>query len=159
MTTEEKRAELREKIEAGEKRNAERTFADTAREAADNATTFVKKHPLAALGGAVVIGLAIGAMTKPGRRLTKRGGVLAGLAADAALAYGMTMIDRAGDLARDGQDRLEDFGDSLSDTARHAKREASYLAGTTSDKTRSAARGVARKAGRAARDLRARVNH
>ena len=58
MTTEEKREELREKIEAGQKRLEERSLSDTAREAAESATEFVKRHPLATLGGAVAIGLA-----------------------------------------------------------------------------------------------------
>ncbi|WFL76982.1 hypothetical protein P7228_13430 [Altererythrobacter arenosus] len=158
MTSDAKREQLREKIEAGERRNEERSLADAAREAADSATNFVKQHPLATLGGAVVVGLAIGAMTKPGRRLTKRGGVLAGLIADAAIAYGISMIDKAGDVARDGQDRLEDLGDVLSDKARSARRDANYLAGSASDRTRSLARGASRKASRAVRDLKGRVS-
>lgn len=159
MTTEEKREELREKIEAGQKRLEERSLSDTAREAAESATEFVKRHPLATLGGAVAIGLAIGAMTKPGRRLTRRGGALASLAADAAFAYALSAIDSAGELAREGQDALEDFGGTVTDKARAARREASYLAGTASDKTRSLSRRASRKAGRTMRDLRDTITH
>lgn len=157
MTTEEKRAELREKIEAGEKRNDERAFADRAKEAAETATNFAKEHPFAVIGGAIAIGLAIGAMTKPGRRAARRGGFLASLAAEAALAYGMHAIDRAGDVARSGQDRLEDFGDSVASSARTARRETSYLAGKASDRTTTIARTASRKAGRSVRNLRSRI--
>lgn len=159
MASEARREALKEKIEAGRQRIAERDYAQSARDAAGAATNFVKEHPLATLGGAIAIGLAIGAMTKRGRRLGRRGGVVAGLLADAAIAYGVSMIDRAGDAAREGQDRLEDLGDALSDSARTARREASHLAGTASDKTRSAARRTTRKAGRAIRDLRSRATH
>lgn len=159
MTSDQKREQLREKIEAGEKRNEERSLADAAREAADTATTFAKEHPIAVVGGAVVVGLAIGAMTKPGRQLTKRGGVLAGLLTDAVIAYGISIMDKAGEVARDGQDRLEDLGDALGDTARSARREANYITGKAADRTRSAARGASRKAGRAMRGLKDRVTH
>ena len=67
-TTDTKRDELRSKIEAGERRLAERTLADDAREAAEAAADFTKKNPLVVLGGAVALGLVIGLMTKPGRR-------------------------------------------------------------------------------------------
>lgn len=159
MTSDEKRAELREKIEAGEQRQEERALADRAREAADTATDFVKAHPLATIGGAIAIGLAIGAMTKPGRRVARRGGVLATLFADAAIAYGMHAIDRAGDLAREGQDRLEDLGDSVAAGARSARRDTAYLAGKAADRTSSAARTASRKAGRTVRNLRSRISH
>lgn len=159
MANEAKREALKERIEAGRQRIAERDYAQSAKDAAEAATTFVKKHPLATLGGAIAVGLAIGAMTKRGRKLGQRGGVIAGLLADAAIAYGVQMIDQMGDIARDGQDRLEDLGDTISDKTRSAKRDASHLAGTASDKTLSAARRTRRKAGRAIRDLRSRATH
>lgn len=159
MSTDEKRAELREKIEAGEKRNEERALADRARDAAESATEFVKAHPFATLGGAIAIGLAIGAMTRPGRRVARRGGVLATLFADAALAYGMQAIDRAGDLARDGQDKLEDLGESMAAGARSARRDTAYFADKAADRTGVAARSASRKAGRTVRNLRSRITH
>ena len=72
LTDEQKREQLRAKIEAGEKRNAERSFADQAKDVADSAVEFTKKHPFVVVGGAIAIGLAIGAMTRPGRRLGRR---------------------------------------------------------------------------------------
>ncbi|MEP5939061.1 MAG: hypothetical protein ABJ239_12100 [Erythrobacter sp.] len=159
MTSDEKRDALREKIEASEKRHEARSLQIAAKETADNATAFVKKHPLATMGGAIVVGLAIGAMTKPGRRLTKRSGVFAALVTDAAIRYGIQAIDKASEVARDGQDRLEDFGDNFSDRARVAKREAAHIAGTAADKTKTATRKVSRKAGRVVRDTRNRIVH
>ena len=159
MTTDEKRAELRDKIEAGEKRHEERALSDRAKDAATTATEFVKEHPLATLGGAVVLGLAIGAMTRPGRRVARRGGVLAGLAADAAIAYGLSAFDRAGDLARNGQDRLEDIGSSVAAGARGARRDSAYAASKAADRAGTMARTAKRRAGRTVRDLKSRITH
>lgn len=71
MSTEHKRDELRAKIDAGERRIAERTLAEQAAEAAEKATEFTRQNPLTVLGGAVALGLALGLMTKPGRRAAK----------------------------------------------------------------------------------------
>ena len=118
----EKRDELRAKIEASERRLAERTIADDAKEAAGAATTYVKENPMIVLGGAIAAGLVIGMMTKPGRRaagkaasgaagaasgaakgaaksagkaVKSRGASFAALLADALVAYGVKMIDKA----------------------------------------------------------------
>lgn len=128
-TSEEPRDELRAKIEASERRMAERTMADTAQEAAGAATEYVKKNPLTVLGGAIAVGLVLGALSKPGRRAAsgaagsaasavggaassaaqgvgnaakKRGGAFASLLADALIAYGIKMIDEAIDGGADG---------------------------------------------------------
>ncbi|MEO0698136.1 MAG: hypothetical protein AAFY81_00265 [Pseudomonadota bacterium] len=130
------RDELRVKIEAREKRIAERTLADEARDAAQTATAYVKEHPLQVVGGAIVLGLVIGAFTKPGRRAAvgaatgtasavgdaasgaaktvgkaakKRGSAIGSLLADALIAYAIKLIDEALDGARAGQDKLEDL--------------------------------------------------
>ena len=80
LTDEQKREKLRERIEAGEQRNEERTLAEQAKDAADSAMEFTKKHPFAVVGGVLLAGLAIGAMTRPGRRIGRRGGAFAALA-------------------------------------------------------------------------------
>ena len=72
LTDEQKREKLRERIEAGEQRNEERTLAEQAKDAADSAMEFTKKHPFAVVGGVLLAGLAIGAMTRPGRRIGRR---------------------------------------------------------------------------------------
>ncbi len=116
------RDELRAKIEASERRMAERTLADSAQEAAGAATDYVKQNPLTVLGGAIAVGLLLGAVSKPGRRAAKgaassaasavagaassaaegvgnaakkRGTAFGSLLADALIAYGIKMIDEA----------------------------------------------------------------
>ncbi|MEE4154060.1 MAG: hypothetical protein V2I27_07860 [Erythrobacter sp.] len=59
---------LRAKIEANERRIAERTMADEAREAAGAAGRFVKDNPFTVIGGAIALGIAIGLMTRSGRK-------------------------------------------------------------------------------------------
>ena len=129
-----KRDELRAKIEASERRNAERTIGDQAKEAAGAATTYVKENPMTVLGGAIAIGLVIGLLTRPGRAAAAKaakgtanavGGAASGAArgvgnaaktqgtrfgsllADAMVAYGIKLIDNALDAAKIGQDKPE----------------------------------------------------
>ena len=180
----ERRDELRAKIEASERRIAERTIGDQAKDAAGAATTYVKENPLKVLGGAIVLGLVVGAMTQPGRRAAKnaatgaagavggaasgaaksvgnaakaRGSTFATLLADALVAYGIKLIDDALDTSRTGRDRLEDIGDSASAKSRELKRDAEYAAGSAADKTRTIARRTRRSAERAVRDIKDRV--
>ena len=152
LTDQEKRDQLRARIEAGEKRNEERSFADQAKDVADNAVEFAKKHPIATVAGALAIGVAIGAMTKRGRALGRRGGSLAAYAADAALAYGLTMLEGAGD-------RFEDFSDAAGTQARRLKRDAGYRLDSMSDEIRSTGRRAGRKSSRAYRDLKTRFGN
>ena len=180
----EKRDQLRAKIEASERRIAERTLAEQAKEAAEAATDYVKANPLKVVGGAVVVGLLVGAMTAPGRRVAKRaatgaastvGGAATGAAkkvsnvaknrssafgsliADAVVAYGVKLIDDMMDTARAGQDAIEDMGDSATAKARELRRDAAYMAGSAADKSRTATRRTRRRAERAVRDLTERV--
>lgn len=163
LTDEDKRAELREKIHAGEQRHAERSVADMAKDAADTVTDFAKRHPLATVAGAIGLGLAIGAMTRPGRRLTRRTGAFAAMAAEAARNYGLDAFDRAGtatsSAARSSSDGLQDFGETLSSALRSLRRDAAYRADVTGDALRSTKRRTGRKASRTMRDLRSRLNH
>lgn len=164
MTTDDKRREMRGKIEAGERRNAERGVADYAREARDSATAFVKEHPFATVAGGLAIGAIIAAMIPgPGRRLRKkataRGSALAAMIAELGIAYGAGLLDNLGEAARSGQDKLVDLGDSLGDTAHDVRREAGSLAGSAGDTARKLTREAGEKAGRSIRDLRARMSH
>ncbi|MEP3051309.1 MAG: hypothetical protein ABJP48_09415 [Erythrobacter sp.] len=180
----EKRDELRAKIDASERRNAQRSIAEEAREAASAAGEFIKKHPGAAIGGAVATGVAIGLMTKPGRRVAagaakgvasgvhkgatsaRTGAVngvkrqrdkVASLLGDAALAYGVKVIDNALNAARRGQDHAEDFADASAAKTREIRREATYIAGSTADATRTMSKRASRKAERTVRELKNRV--
>ena len=150
LSDEEKREQLRARIEAGEKRKEERTFADQAKEAADGAIDFAKRHPVATVAGAVVVGLAIGAMTKRGRDLGRRGGSMAAYASEAALAAGLSFLQGAGD-------KFEDFGDAVGTQARRLKRDAGYRLDTMSDSLKASRRKASRTSSRTYRDLRARL--
>jgi hypothetical protein len=66
------RDSLRARIEAAERRNAERSIADQARAAANAAVDYTRAHPLTVIGGALALGLAIGLLTRPGRQLAGR---------------------------------------------------------------------------------------
>ncbi|KZY55840.1 hypothetical protein A3736_09555 [Erythrobacter sp. HI0063] len=163
QTDEERREALRQRIEASEQRNAERSFADQAKDVLDSATDFAKKHPLAVVGGAIGVGLLIGAMTRPGRRLGRRTGTMAAMAGDTVLGYAMGLMDRAetaGAAAlRSSSDAIEDLGDSVGSTARRLRRDAAYRADATSDALASSRRRAGRKASRRFRSLKSRLSH
>jgi len=164
MTTDQKRKKLRGKIEAGERRNAERSLGDYAREARDGAASFVKQHPFATVAGGLALGAIVASLVPgPGKRLRKKatakGSALAAMLTELGMAYGASMLDGLSDAARAGQDKLEDLGDSVGDSARSLRREAGHLAGSTSDSARSLAREAGKKTGRSIRDLRARMSH
>lgn len=181
-----KRDELRARIEASERRIAERSLAEQAQEAAIAAGDFARKNPLTVIGGAIAIGLVIGAMTAPGRRIASnavkaassgaagltsgaakgvstavknRGTALGTLIADAAIAYGVKLIDEAMDGARAGKDAAEDIGDSAAAKARALRRDAAYAAGSATDKGRTVAQKTRRRATRAVRDLTDRISN
>jgi len=155
MSTQEQRDELRRKIEESERRNEERSIADIAREATDNATEFVKTHPMLTIGAVALIGLAIGSRTSKGRELTGRAVGFADHLADLGMAYAGGMASRLGDATRHGGDRLVDFGDDVAFGGRAAKRNAHYFAERQKDAARHAGRRAARKASRGYRDLKA----
>lgn len=138
------RDSLRTRIEAAERRNAERTLADDAREAAKAAADYTRAHPLTVIGGALAVGLVIGMLTRPGRQLagrvvsgatgavsgaassassgvksiTTRGGSRIGsLFSEAAVAYIMTLVDEVVEAARTGQERAGDLAEDLGSTA------------------------------------------
>ena len=86
---ENKRDALRQKIEASERRIAERTLGEQAKEAVDTAVDYTRKNPLKVIAGAVVVGVAIGLMTQPGRRVAgKAASSAAGAATLAASKVG-----------------------------------------------------------------------
>ncbi|MCP9223127.1 hypothetical protein MKP08_10235 [Erythrobacter sp. LQ02-29] len=157
MSTKEQRDALRAKIEAAEQRNADRSLADYARDATDKATAFVKEHPVATVAGVAVLGLAIGAMTRPGRRAGRRAGAMANYAAEMGLAYASGLFDSAGDAVRHGGAKLEDWSDDIAHSSRKAGRRVSRAAYDGRDEAQFAARKFARGAGRKYRDLRSRV--
>lgn len=164
MADKEKREELKNRIEAGQQRHANRTVGDYARQARDNATAFVKEHPVATVVGGVAIGVIVASMVPgPGRRMrkqaTKRGSALAAMVAELGVAYGTTLLDNLGSAARTGGGRLEDLGDAIGDGARDFRRQASLQGSAAGETARRLTRDVGKKTGRKVRDLRARMAH
>jgi hypothetical protein len=152
MTENEKRDRLRERIDAAEARNAARSIADHARDAASTATDFVKRHPLATVAGVAAVGLAIGAMTRPGRKAGKqagqRAGAFASYAAELGLAYATGLLDKAGDAARSGQDKLGELSGAAAERGSDA-----------ADTARRLSRDIGAKASKSIRELRDRLPH
>jgi len=115
-TSEAKRDALRAKIEASERRIAERSFSDQAKEAAGNAKEYTKKHPLIVIGGALVFGLLIGAATRPGRRLARSAAAgtagLVGAAAEETRHAG-AKTKRAGKKTKRKASRLGDLASDV----------------------------------------------
>lgn len=178
--TDDKRDSLRARIEAAERRNADRTLADNARQAAQAAADYTRANPLIVIGGAVAVGLAIGLLTRPGRQVARRaassatsavsgaassaasgvkgmtasgGSRLGRMLGDAAVAYVLTLIDEALDSARTGQDRAADLGDAAEAQARKLKAGATQMAGKTAENSRALARKTRATAGRVVDDL------
>lgn len=175
------RDSLRSRIEAAERRNAERSLADQARAAADAAVDYTRAHPLTVIGGALAIGLVIGLLTRSGRRVagqayhsasdaisgaasSAKSGVRSVRSGDgsrightfgeAALAYVMTAIDEMLDAARAGQERAAELGDAAGTQAKKLSADASEVAGSAADSTRALARKTRDVAASAVRDLR-----
>jgi ElaB/YqjD/DUF883 family membrane-anchored ribosome-binding protein len=175
-TTDDSRDALRARIEAAERRNAERSIADQAREVANAAADYTRANPLTVIGGALAVGLLIGLLTRPGRRVAGRaintaGEAISGVAAnassgvknvaarggsrigtmlgEAAVAYVMSLIDEVVEAARTVQDRAEGFGDAAGTQARRLSEGASDAASSAADSTRA----LARKAVSSASDL------
>lgn len=145
MTEEEKRAAIRERIEAGEadlERRQDRTLTDQLTEAKDAAVDFTRKHPLAVVAGGFVAGIVISAFFKnsPTRRLGRRGAAIAAIAADTAMEYGHQAYGMARGAGRTGLEAIDDFGDRAGDEARSLHRAASYRTAGALDRTKIARR-------------------
>lgn len=147
-----KRAALKDKIAAGERRNAQRDFAS-------DALDYVKANPLKTMAGVAVGALLIGAMTRPGRRAGKKAGALAGVATEAALAYGLGLMETAGKAASKGQDKLADLGETVGDKARAWQSTAAKEGSALSDYLVDAAKRSGKRAGKTIDELRSRLQH
>lgn len=165
--TDDSRDALRARIEAAERRNAERGIADQARDVATAAMDYTRANPLTVIGGALAAGLVIGLLTRPGRRVAGRaigtaGEAISGAASsatsgvrnvaarggsrlgtmlgEAAVAYVLSLIDDLVETARTGQERAEQLGGAAGAQARKLSASASDAASSAADSTRAIAR-------------------
>jgi len=95
MTREQKREALKERIAAAQARLGERPPEKIAADAADAAVSFAKQNPILVIGGVAVLGLAIGGISRRGRRAAAKGGMLSRIATDAAIGFALAMYEKA----------------------------------------------------------------
>lgn len=162
-TDAEKREALRGKIAASEERQAQRSFADQAKDAADSALGYVRANPLKSVAAVALGAVVIGALTRPGRRAGAKAGrkasKFAGVATDAALAYGLSLLDTASGAASKGQDKLSDLGSTVGSKASAWSSAASKEGSQLSDYLVEAARRSGKRAGNTIDELRSRIRH
>ena len=161
---------LRARIEAAERRNADRTLADQAREAAAAAVDYTRANPLTVIGGALAAGLIIGLLTRPGRRVASRvahstADAISGAASSASSGvknvasrggsrFGqMTLIDEVLETARAGQERAEELSDAAGVKAKKITARTTDAAGSAAHSTRALARKTRAAAADIVRDL------
>ncbi|RKF18360.1 hypothetical protein D6851_14565 [Altericroceibacterium spongiae] len=156
------RKDIKEKVEVAEARNQSKALTLSERvgektiEGKDRFLRFAKDHPVALIGGGIVLGVAISALfpRSPTRRLGGKAAGLAVSAADLAMAYAVKARAAAKDAALDSGDLLEDMSDSLGDTASHLRRDAHYYADTALGSARSFSRDARKNLGRTLRKFR-----
>lgn len=167
-TPTEPRDELRARIEARERRIAERTLADEARDVAGAASDYVRQNPMQVVGGAIALGLLIGLMTRPGRRAVGHAvgsaasgtaSAVSGAASGAAKTVGNAAKKRGSALGTLLADAAVAYGikliDDALDAGRAGKQAAEDLGDAASAKAREMKRDAEYAAGTAADKTRA----
>ncbi|WP_137679199.1 hypothetical protein [Aurantiacibacter suaedae] len=158
--SDDKRAALKERIEAGQDSEATRRakkLGDSAKagavEAKDKFTAFAKEHPVTTVAGGVVAGVMIASLFKTPRRAAARTGAkaagLAALGSEMAMGFLAELRDDAGHAGKEGKRKLADLADSANDKARRARRDAKYRARNAGDDARIAGREVGKSIMRA----------
>ena len=151
--SDDKRAALKERIEAGQESEAARRASKLgerakagAVEAKDKFTAFAKEHPVATVAGGLVAGVLIASLFKAPRQAAARTGVkaagLASVGSEIALGFLSELRDSAGHAGEQGKRKLADLGDSAADAARRARRKTNVRAGDAGDSVRIAGREV-----------------
>jgi ElaB/YqjD/DUF883 family membrane-anchored ribosome-binding protein len=153
--SDDKRQEIKDRIEAARARHEEREgeplpemLARKAAEARDEFTAFAKEHPVATVAGGLALGVLISAMfsNSPTRRAGRYAGAkaagLASIGVEMAAAFAQQVMESANTARQAGGDLAEDLGDKVGDTARRVRREAQYRAGGAGDAARSTAREI-----------------
>lgn len=95
MTSDDKRSALKRRITAAQHRIEANPASEYARDAANAAYDFARKNPIALIGGAAVLGLALGSLSKRGRKTATATGLLGRFATDAAVAFALAIYGRA----------------------------------------------------------------
>ncbi|HZF46023.1 MAG TPA: hypothetical protein VEZ26_06785 [Sphingomonadaceae bacterium] len=121
-----KRMELRQRIEAGKARQAERgKLSQGAAAARDRLTSVAREHPLMLIAGGLAIGVALSTLVprSPTRRLSKSAvGLIAGIA-ELGMLYGRQALEAADGEEEPSRDRLSQIGDAITDGAAKLRRK------------------------------------
>lgn len=120
-----KRQQIKSKVAAGEKRNAQRgaddgrtTIVDRAGERAietkDRFVEFAKDHPVATIAGGVALGILVSGLFRgsPTRKMGKKAGELASVGAELAMAYAAQALAAAEPARKDAAEKLGELGDA-----------------------------------------------
>ena len=131
-----KREDIKNRVEAAQAREEAKTptlterATETASDAADGFTTFVKEHPFAAAAGGVALGVLVAGLFRGPRQAAARGGAkavgLAAVGAEIASGFASHLLDDASDMGREGARRANDLTDRTGDKARSFGRSASH---------------------------------
>jgi hypothetical protein len=116
--SEEKRTTLRERIEAGQARQAARA-KPAADGPIDRLTSVAKEHPLLVVLGGLAIGVAISTLIprSPTRKLSKNALGFLTTVAELGIAYGRQALENADEASQPTRERLGEFGNALLDGA------------------------------------------
>ena len=119
--SEEKRTTLRERIEAGQARQAARARKEET--PLDKLTSVAREHPLLVVLGGLAIGVAISTLIprSPTRRLSKNALGFLTTVAELGIAYGRQALDAAEEAGVPTRERLGEFGNALLDGAAKLK--------------------------------------
>lgn len=155
-----KRDALRARIEASERRIAERTLVNDARDAARAAGDYARANPGKVVAGALVLGLLIGLMTAPGRRAAASaaarvtGGTakaarnsesrFAGVMTHALVTQGLQLLDDVLDGTAASRQKIDDLADKAVSNAQRLGTEAAETSGELARRTRTRAETAAR---------------
>ena len=135
MMSDAKKMTLRERIEAGQQRQAKRSaLGENASAARDKLTTIAREHPLLLIGGGLAIGFALSTLIpkSPTRKLSKRSLSMLATVAQLGITYGGQAMnalseaagdaaEKAGDGAESGRAKLDELGDAIAKGATRVK--------------------------------------
>lgn len=121
-----KRMELRQRIEAGKARQAERSgLAKGAAAARDRLSTVAREHPLMLIAGGLAIGVALSTLVprSPTRRLSRSAVSLIAGIAELGILYSRQAMDAADEASEPARERLGNIGGAIADGAARLKRK------------------------------------
>lgn len=111
-----KREQLRDRIEQAEARQKAREIGQRAGGAADRVTSFAREHPLLLIAGGLAVGAVVSTLIprSPTRKLSKKTIAFLASMAEFGLAYGREAMEAAEEAAQQGKAKLTE----LSSTAK-----------------------------------------